>query len=115
MQHWVALFTVTSWQEAISRNKIYVGFNKNQKNLALKIEKGDILIAYLTKVSKFVAVLRVIEEASLFFKGVHSIPEVLFGIGGLGERAFLQRSFLRETQPWECFGKISPSLEGTYF
>jgi hypothetical protein len=66
MQHWVALFTVTSWQEAISRNKIYVGFNKNQKNLALKIEKGDILIAYLTKVSKFVAVLRVIEEASLF-------------------------------------------------
>ena len=42
-----------------------VGFNKGQIKQAQKIKSGDFLIAYLTKVSRFVAVLKVTKEATL--------------------------------------------------
>ena len=66
MQFWVSLFTVTSWQEAKSREKFLVGFNNNQKKLAAQIKVGDLLLAYLTKVSRFIAVLKVTKKAQSF-------------------------------------------------
>lgn len=66
MQHWVSLFTITSWKEAKSKKNLLVGFNANQKKLAAQIEVGDILLAYLTKVSRFVAVLEVTEKVKTY-------------------------------------------------
>lgn len=63
MQFWVSLFTITSWQEATAKETIFVGFNDNQKKLAKQIQVGDILLAYLTKVSRFVAILKVTQTA----------------------------------------------------
>lgn len=78
MQFWVSLFTITSWQEATAKDTIFVGFNDNQKKLAKQIQVGDILLAYLTKVSRFVAILKVTQPAKSFEE--HNWSEGLFPI-----------------------------------
>ena len=57
--YWLALFTVTSWNEALNSKNIEVGFNEKQIKQAEKIQVGDILISYLTKVSRFISILEV--------------------------------------------------------
>ena len=52
--YWLTLFTVTSWNEAINSKNIEVGFNEKQIKQAEKIQVSDILIGYLTKVSRFI-------------------------------------------------------------
>ena len=61
--YWLCLFTGTSWAQFLSAEEKQVGFNKTQIKQAQKISKGDYLIAYLTKVSRFVAILEVTDEA----------------------------------------------------
>ena len=61
--YWLCLFTGTSWSQFLQANPRQVGFNRTQIKQAQKINKGDYLIAYLTKVSRFVAILEVTDEA----------------------------------------------------
>ncbi len=61
--YWLCLFTGTSWTQFLDSEKKQVGFNASQVKQAHKIKPGDYLIAYLTKVSRFVAILKVTEEA----------------------------------------------------
>ena len=62
-QYWLCLFTGTSWQQYLSAERPEVGFNKGQMKQAQKMRPGDKIIAYLTKVSRFIAVLEVTSEA----------------------------------------------------
>ena len=61
--YWLCLFTGTSWAQFLSADQKQVGCNKTQIKQAQKINKGDYLVAYLTKVSRFVAILEVTDEA----------------------------------------------------
>lgn len=61
--YWLCLFTGTSWTQFLSSETKQVGFNSKQLMQARKIKKGDYLIAYLTKVSRFIAILEVTDEA----------------------------------------------------
>ena len=63
--YWLCLFTGTSWNQFLGSKTPEVGFNEKQLKQAQKIKKGDYLIAYLTKVSRFVAILEVTKEASV--------------------------------------------------
>jgi len=61
--YWLALFTVTSWTECLAIGGNIIGFNDNRWGTAQKIQPGDKILCYLTKVSAFVAVLEVTEPA----------------------------------------------------
>ena len=61
--YWLCLFTGTSWSQFLSAKEKQVGFNKSQIKQANKISKGDYLIAYYDKGSRFVAILEVTDEA----------------------------------------------------
>ena len=56
---WLVLFTVDSWTEFRQLEKSVMGFNKNKLSTVKKLKRGDYLIAYLTKVSAFVGILKV--------------------------------------------------------
>ena len=56
---WLVLFTVDSWTEFRQLKKSVMGFNKNKLSTVKKLKEGDYLIAYLTKVSAFVGILKV--------------------------------------------------------
>jgi hypothetical protein len=64
-QFWLALFTGTSWREFKEAGGSVVGFNKGRFGVAKKIRKGDFLICYLTKVSRFVGILKIKQEATM--------------------------------------------------
>ena len=57
--YWLCLFTGTSWGQFLEAEHKQVGFNKTQIKQANKIKNGDFLVAYLTKVSRFVAIQQV--------------------------------------------------------
>jgi len=65
INYWLCLFTGTSWSQFLNAKNKQVGFNKTQIKQAQKIKTGDLLIAYLTKVSRFVAILEVTNEATV--------------------------------------------------
>ena len=56
---WLVLFTVDSWSEFRQLETSVMGFNTNKLSIVKKLKEGDYLIAYLTKVSAFVAILKV--------------------------------------------------------
>ena len=56
---WLALFTMDSWSEFRQFETSVMGFNTNKLSTVKKLKKGDYLIAYLTKVSAFVGILKV--------------------------------------------------------
>ena len=61
--YWLALFTVTSWEEFLAAGGNVVGFNPNKWSAAQNVKVGDKVLCYLTKVSAFVAVLEVTDKA----------------------------------------------------
>ena len=61
--YWLCLFTGTSWQQFLNADRPEVGFNAGQIKQAQKMKPGDKVVAYLTKVSRFVAILEVTSEA----------------------------------------------------
>ena len=56
---WLVLFTVDSWSEFRQLETSVMGFNTNKLSTVKKLKEGDYLIAYLTKVSAFVGILKV--------------------------------------------------------
>jgi len=72
---WLVLFTVDSWSEFRQIKNSVMGFNKNKLSTVKKLKEGDYLIAYLTKVSAFVGILKVEGEFYLGTKKIWSDGE----------------------------------------
>ena len=123
--YWLCLFTGTSWTQFLASEDKEVGFNKGQIKQAQKIKSGDFLIAYLTKVSRFVAVLKVTEEAmvsdtkkwteGLFpvrvgAKVVHQlpIPSAIPMSMFLGKLTFLKSDQMPVSGVWSAHVRSSP-------
>jgi predicted RNA-binding protein len=64
-KYWTAIFTQSTWEEFLKHGGDTMGYNYTKVNAVAKINKGDYLICYLSKLSKFVAILEV--ESELFF------------------------------------------------
>jgi len=59
MKYWLDLFTGTTWQEFQNAGSRVSGFRQRMRNIASKIQPGDILLAYLTGVMRWVGALEV--------------------------------------------------------
>jgi predicted RNA-binding protein len=62
VQYWLDLFTPRTWEQAQKNNFKLSGFRENRWSLVQKIKPGDILICYITKISRFSGILKVISE-----------------------------------------------------
>jgi hypothetical protein len=57
--NYLGLFTVESWREFKRHGGEVMGFTAKKASAAAKLQTGDLILCYLTKVSAFVGVLRV--------------------------------------------------------
>jgi hypothetical protein len=57
--NYLGLFTVESWREFKRHGEAVMGFTAKKASAAAKLQTGDHILCYLTKVSAFVGVLRV--------------------------------------------------------
>ena len=60
--YYLDLFTGKSWEEFLKRGATVTGFKERRRNFAQNIKPGDYFLCYLTGISRFVAVLRVLSE-----------------------------------------------------
>lgn len=60
--YWLSLFNQTTWQEFLDAGGEVMGFPETRQKTVKRIKPGDYLLAYLTGVSRLVAVLEVIGE-----------------------------------------------------
>jgi hypothetical protein len=60
MNYWLDLFTGTTWDEFQKAGSSVSGFSSRMKNSVGRIEKGDILLCYLTGVMRWVGALKVL-------------------------------------------------------
>ncbi|MDB3953798.1 EVE domain-containing protein [Alphaproteobacteria bacterium] len=125
MDYWLCLFTGTSWMEFLNAELPEVGFNEKQLKQAQKIKEGDRLIAYLTKVSRFVGILEVTREAEVSYEtkwtegtfpvrvGARvltksSIPDAVPLPALLGKLSFLQYDEMPVSGVWSAHVRSSP-------
>jgi hypothetical protein len=59
MSYWLDLFTYETWQEFLAAGAQISGFREKQWKAAQKIKPGDILLCYLTGVSRWIGILEV--------------------------------------------------------
>jgi predicted RNA-binding protein len=64
-KYWTAIFNESTWEQFLKHGGNTMGFPYTKVTAVSKISKGDYLICYLTKLSKFVAILEV--KSDLFF------------------------------------------------
>lgn len=62
VQYWLDLFTPETWEEARARGLKISGFRESRWPMVSKIEPGDFLICYITKISRFSGILEVISK-----------------------------------------------------
>ncbi len=60
--YWLCLFNQQSWQEFQEAGATIMGFPDTRQNVVRRIKPGDYLIAYMTKISRWFAVLAVDSE-----------------------------------------------------
>lgn len=61
-QYWLDLFTPETWEEARSAGFKISGFRETRWSIVSRIEPGDLLICYITKISRFSGILEVISK-----------------------------------------------------
>lgn len=61
--YWLDLFTAKTWDEFLKAGGAVSGFRASQWNQVRQIKPGDILVAYLTGVSRFIGEIEVTSEA----------------------------------------------------
>lgn len=64
MNYWLDLFTGTTWDEFRKAGATTSGFSQRRRNIATKINPGDLFICYLTGVMRWVGVLEVISPTN---------------------------------------------------
>lgn len=62
MKYWLDLFTWKTWQEFLHAGANVSGFSERRWSMVQKIKPGDILICYMTGLSRFFALLEVTGE-----------------------------------------------------
>jgi len=62
MAYYLDLFSPNTYEAFLNSSRDITGFRLKQRNAAMKIKVGDVLICYLTKVSRWVAALEVTSE-----------------------------------------------------
>jgi len=62
VQYWLDLFTPRTWEEAQRNGFKLSGFRENRWGLVKKIEPGDLLICYITRISRFSGILKVVSK-----------------------------------------------------
>lgn len=62
VQYWLDLFTPQTWEEARKNEFKLTGFREGRWSIVQKMKPGDLLICYLTKISRFCGILKVTSE-----------------------------------------------------
>ena len=60
VNYWLSLFTGTTWEEFQKAGSSVSGFNKRSQKTVDKIERGDIILCYITGIMHWVGALEVI-------------------------------------------------------
>ncbi len=60
--YWLCLFNQTTWQEFCDAGGTVMGFPETRRNTVNRIRTGDYLLGYMTKASKWMAVLQVTSD-----------------------------------------------------
>jgi hypothetical protein len=60
MNHWLDLFTGTTWNEFRDAGANVSGFRYRLRNLATQVQPGDLFLCYLTGVMRWVGILEVV-------------------------------------------------------
>lgn len=73
MKYLIDLFSPETYQAFTNSNRAISGFRKRQENTAKKLKVGDLLICYVTKLSRFVGVLEItskyfIDNTPIFYQ-----------------------------------------------
>lgn len=61
--YWLSVFNAETWREFKEAGGTTVGFPPSQLKTVTKLEQGDYILAYMTKISNWFAVLKVTSEA----------------------------------------------------
>lgn len=64
MAYWLDLFTGTTWGEFIDAGGTVSGFSQARRALVAKVKPGDILLAYMTGVMRWVGALEVVGKSN---------------------------------------------------
>jgi hypothetical protein len=59
MKYWIDLFSWKTWQEFLEADGNISGFRQNRWSTVRKIKSGDLLLCYMTGISRFFAILEV--------------------------------------------------------
>lgn len=65
MNYWLDLFTWRTWNEFLDAGGTISGFKKSRWNTVRQIKPGDLLLCYMTGISRFFAILEVTGEPYL--------------------------------------------------
>jgi len=83
VKYWLDLFSPQTWEDSTNNKFKISGFREGRWSTVLKIKPGDLLVCYVTKISRFSGILKVLskpyknpEKASTVWKG-DSFPCVL--------------------------------------
>ena len=60
--YWLDLFTSRTWQEFLEAGGRVSGFREGRWKMVQQIKPGDILLCYLTGISRFIGILEVVSE-----------------------------------------------------
>ena len=62
MTYWLDLFTGTTWREFLNAGADVSGFRENKWRVLEQVKVGDVMLCYLTGVSRWVGALEVVSE-----------------------------------------------------
>jgi hypothetical protein len=65
LTYWLDLFTVETWKEFLDHGGKVSGFSEKRRKVVQGIKSGDYLLCYLTRVSRFVGLLEVMDKPFL--------------------------------------------------
>jgi predicted RNA-binding protein len=63
--YWVQVFTLHTWQEFLRAGGKVTGFRATRWGLIQQIKPGDLILCYITKVGKWIGILKVESEPFL--------------------------------------------------
>jgi predicted RNA-binding protein len=73
--YWLTVFSTKTWNEFIAAGGDVLGFRAGSARLLAKVRPGDLLLSYVTRVSRFVAVLEVESDPFVDFSPIWSDEE----------------------------------------
>lgn len=58
--YWLTIFSIETWQEFLEAGAETAGFQEIRASLVKKLQPGDYLLCYVTKISRWVGILEVV-------------------------------------------------------